>query len=199
MMRIQCMRMLILIMVSCAFQQTESAPSFRLTEAEESPSCDLSSLPADIQSTLKRDLSSWIVQTPERLSKSARSTWDARRPHSCPGMAIGMFEGMKYPAYALLLVPVNPSGPGYKLVIFSRSEDQSSYGMTIVEQSNDHGASNYFLRKASINDFFNEESKRKFQVQAAEAFLIVDSAEEEYEADLYFWSNGHFRREPVDE
>ncbi len=63
----------------------------------------------------------------------------------------------------------------------------------------DHGASNYFIRKVLISRFFSAESKRKFQVQVTEAILMVDSAEQEYEADIYFWSNGRFRREPVDD
>jgi hypothetical protein len=71
--------------------------------------------------------------------------------------------------------------------------------MTIVDQSDDRGASNYFIRKVPISKFFSEESKKKFQVQASGGILIVDSAEQEYEADVYFWSNGRFQQQPVDE
>ena len=84
-------------------------------------------------------------------------------------------------------------------MVFIRKTGQPSYEPTVVEQSDDHGASNYFIRKVPISRFFNEESKRKFQVQATEAILMVDSAEQEYEADIYFWSNGRFRQESVDE
>ena len=28
---------------------------------------------------------------------------------------------------------------------------------------------------------------------------MTDSAEQEYEADIYFWSNGRYRQEPVDD
>ena len=31
-----------------------------------------------------------------------------------------------------------------------------------------------------------------------EAILMVDSAENEYEADVYFWANNKFQQEPVD-
>lgn len=88
---------------------------------------------------------------------------------------------------------------GVRLIVFSRKVGLSSYEATVVERSNDNVPSNYFIRKAPMSRFFNEESKRKFQVQATEAILMVDSAEQEYEADIYFWSNGRFRREPVDD
>jgi lipopolysaccharide export system protein LptC len=88
---------------------------------------------------------------------------------------------------------------GYRFLVFSRKTGQPSYEATVVEQSDDKGASNYFIRKVAVSRFFNEESKRKFQVQAAEAILMVDSAETEYEADLYFWSNGRFQQQAVDE
>jgi hypothetical protein len=45
--------------------------------------------------------------------------------------------------------------------------------------SDDHGASNEFIRKVPISEFFSEESNRKFQVQATEAILMEDSAEQE--------------------
>ncbi|HEY6946525.1 MAG TPA: hypothetical protein VI431_15405 [Candidatus Acidoferrum sp.] len=50
-----------------------------------------------------------------------------------------------------------------------------------------------------MSDFFNEESKKRFQVRATDAILTVDSGDQEYEADIYFWSTSGFRHEPVDE
>jgi len=44
----------------------------------------------------------------------------------------------------------------------------------------------------------NEASKKKFQIQAVELVLMVDSAENEYEADVYFCSNDLFRQQWVD-
>jgi hypothetical protein len=70
--------------------------------------------------------------------------------------------------------------------------------MTVVEKSDEQGASNYFVRKVSIRNFLSEESKTRFQVKANEAILKVYSSDQEYESDIYFWSNGHYRQEPVD-
>jgi len=170
------------------------------TRASQSPTlCKLESLPSDIQSRLKGDYSSWKVQEAETLSEHARKTWEGKKPSACPGIAVGLFQGAKTPSYAVLLVPVDHPDAGYRFLVFSRKDGQSPYEATVVEQSDDKGASNYFIRKVPVSRFFDEASKKKFQVQAAEAILMVDSAEQEYEADLYFWSNGRFQQHPVDE
>jgi len=112
---------------------------------------------------------------------------------------MGLFNSAKTPSYALLLVPIGHPDTGYRFLVFSRNTGQSSYEAIVVEQSDDHGASNYFIRRVSIGKFFGEESKRKFQVQATDGIVMTDSAEQEYEADIYFWSKGRYRHEPVDD
>jgi len=190
---------LVLLMITVlAGRRGERSLSVPAEAAEGLALCNLSSLPSDIQSRLKTDFGSWKVQESENLSEYTRKTWAGRKPPACPGIAMGLFQSAKAPAYALLLVPIDHPDARYRLLVFSRKAGQPSYDTTVVEQSDDHGASNYFIRKVSISSFFNEESKRKFQVQAAECILMVDSAEQEYETDIYFWSNGRFRREPVD-
>jgi hypothetical protein len=161
--------------------------------------CKVGSLPSDIQNRLKGEFGSWKVQEPENLSEYTRKTWAGKKPPACPGIAMGLFQNAKDPSYAVLLVPVDHPDAGYRFLVFNRKTGQSSYEATVVEQSDDHRASNYFIRKVPISRFFNEESKRKFQVQATEAILMVDSAEQEYEADIYFWSKGRFQQQPVDE
>lgn len=171
-----------------------------LTKAAERPtSCDPGSLPSDIQSRLKKDFGSWKIQEAKNLSDNARKTWEGRKLPACPGIAIGLFQNAMKASYALLLVPSSHSDAGYRFVVFSPKAEESSYEATIVEQFDDNGSSNYFIRKAPVRDFFNEESKRKFQVQASECIEMIDSAEKEYGAEIYFWSNGHFRHEPVDD
>jgi hypothetical protein len=190
---------MLLMAIVLAFSQAGS-PSLVLARASEGPSpCNLSSLPLDIQNRLKRDFGLWKIQEPENLSEHARKTWEGKKPPVCPGITVGLFQSAKTPSYAVLLVPVDHPDAGYRFLVFSRKTGQPSYETTVVEKSDDHGAANYFIRKVPISDFFGAESKRKFQVQATEAIVMVDSAEQEYEADIYFWSNGRFRQEPVDE
>jgi hypothetical protein len=168
--------------------------------ASQSPTlCKLESLPSDIQSRLKGDYGSWKIQGAETLSEHARKTWEGKRAPACPGIAVGLFRGAKTPAYAVLLVPVDHPDAGYRFLVFSLQTGQPSYEAAVIEQSDDKGASNHFIRKVAVSRFFNEESKKKFQVQATEAILMVVSAEQEYEADLYFWSDGRFQQQPVDE
>jgi hypothetical protein len=166
--------------------------------AEGPPLCNLASLPSDIKNRLKADFGSWKIQEPENLSDYTRKTWEGRKPPACPGIAVGLFQSAKTPSYALLLVPIDRPDAGYRFLVFSRKTGQPSYETTVIENSDDHGAANYFIRKVSLRQFFDEQSKRKFQVEATDCILMVDSAEQEYETDIYFWSNGHFRQEPVD-
>jgi hypothetical protein len=192
--------LIFLMTAALVFGETDSpAPAAPAGAAEGPVPCNFDSLPSDIQNRLKGELATWKVQEPENLSEYSRKTWAGKKPPGCPGIAVGLFQNAKAPSYAVLLVPVGHLDIGFRLVVFSRKVGLSSYEATVVERSNDHGASNYFIRKVPISRFFSEESKRKFQVQATEAILMVDSAEQEYEADIYFWSNGRFRREPVDD
>jgi hypothetical protein len=165
---------------------------------EEPSSCSVRSLPADIQSHLKLDFGSWKVQESGNLSKYARKTWESRKLPGCPGIALGLFQSAKYPGYALLLVPVNHPDAGYRILVFSRSMRGPSYETTFVEKSDEAGASNYFLSKVPIAEFFSDESNKKFQMQTTEAILKVDAGDHEYEADICYWSNGSYRQEPLD-
>ncbi len=181
------------------FGQVGSPSPVPVRAAQEPALCNLGSLPSDIQNRLKSDFGSWKIQEPENLSEYTRKTWAGKKPPACPGIAVGLFQSAKTPSYALLLVPIEHPDAGYRFLVFSRKTGQSSDESTVVEKSDDHGASNYFIRKVPISKFFGEESKRKFQVQATEGIVMTDSAEQEYEADIYFWSNGRYRQEPVDD
>ncbi len=188
-----------LITAGLVFGQTGSPPPVPAGAAEGPALCTLGSLPSDIQNRLKTEYGSWKVQEPENLSEYTRKTWAGKKPPGCPGIAVGRFQTAKTPSYALLLVPIDHADAGYRFLVFSRKTGQPSYETTVVEKSDDRRASNYFIRKVPISSYFSEESKRKFQAQGRDCIEMVDSAEQEYEADIYFWSNGRFRREPVDD
>jgi hypothetical protein len=191
---------LIILMTAALVFGERGSPSPVLAKTAEGTSpCSLGSLPSDIQNRLKGEFGSWKVQEQENLSEYTRKTWAGKKPSACPGIAVGLFQSAKIPSYALLLVPLDHPDAGYRFLVFSSKTGQRSYETTVVEKSDDHGAATYFIRKVSISRYFSEESKRKFQVQATEAILMVDSAEQEYGADIYVWSNGRFRRESVDD
>jgi hypothetical protein len=190
---------LLLLSATLGFGQSGSfSPKPTQTVGQPTP-CNLGSLPLDIQTRLNGDFASWKIQEAAMLSEHARKTWEGKEPAACPGIAVGLFQNAKVVSYAVLLVPVGHPDAGYRFVVFSRKTGQASYEATIIEKFDGHGASNYFMRKVLMGRFFNEDSKRKFQVQTPEGILMIDSAEKEYEADIYFWSNGRYRQEPIDE
>jgi hypothetical protein len=175
--------------------RSQSPPASPL--AQEPLKCSLDSLPSDIQNPLKKDFASWRIQEAETLSERARKTWEARNPKSCPGIAMGLFQGSTTPSYGILLVSTDHPDAGYKLIVFSRPEGKPLYEAFEIGHSNDPGASNYFIGKVVLSDIFGEESKKKYNAQAPEGILMVDSAEQEYKADVYFLSNHAWRREPA--
>jgi hypothetical protein len=160
--------------------------------------CDAGVLPAGVQNRLKADFGGWKLQEPENLSHQARLSWAGKKIPACPGVAAGFFRSPKQTAYAVLLVPSGHPDTAYTFVVFAPQPGDSEYEELVVEKSDQRGASNFYVQQVPVSKFFDETSKKKFQVQATEAVLMVDSAENEYEAEIYFWSNGRFRQEPVD-
>jgi hypothetical protein len=160
--------------------------------------CDTNQLPSEIRDRLRTDFGTWKAQAPDNLSQKARLSWAGKKGTGCPGIALGFFRSARQTSYAVLLVPSEHPDAAYRFVVFSPKVENSAYEELIVEKSDDHGASNFFIQKVPVSKFFDETSKKKFQVQTTEAILMIDSAENEYEADVYFWANNKFQQEPVD-
>jgi hypothetical protein len=87
--------------------------------AEEASVCNLDSLPSDIQTHLKQDFGSWMIQNPKNLSENARKTWAGRKPPACPGIAVGLFQNAKTASYAVLLVPASHPDAAYRFLVFT--------------------------------------------------------------------------------
>lgn len=164
----------------------------------ESSLCQLDSLPTAIQERLKKEYGSWRVQEPASLSQRARKRWESERPLRCPGIAVGSFERAQSTSYALLLVPTVNADAGYRFVVFSQKPGQSNYEPTLLDRLDEAGAANYFVRGTPISKFFDQASKKRFNAYASDAILLFDSAEKEYEVDVYYWSASHYRHDPVD-
>jgi hypothetical protein len=160
--------------------------------------CNVTQLPAEIQNRIRTGFGTWRVQAPENLSQQARLSWAGKKSSGCPGIAVGQFVSPKHTSYAVLLVPSDHPDAAYRFVVFDPQAESSAYVELVVEKSDAHGASNFFIQMVPISKFFDETSKKKFHVQAIEGILMVDSANKEYEADIYFWSEDRFRQEPVD-
>jgi hypothetical protein len=96
------------------------------------------------------------------------------------------------------IAPQDHADAGYNFLVFSPKDGQASYEMRTVKQPSESGAANFFIHAVRIGKFFDEQSRRKFQAKTSEGILLVDSAEKEYEADVYFWTNGSYQHQPVD-
>jgi hypothetical protein len=188
-------------LIAAALANGRAKPSLETapTLAEAPDLCNLGSVPSEIQNRLKADFASWKIQEPENLSDYSRKTWAGRKPPTCPGIAVGLFQSAKTASYAFLLVPRDHPDTGYRFVVFTLKSAQASYEATSLEQSDTPGASSYFIRKVPASQFFSSESKKRFHLGATECILMVDSAEQEYGTDIYFWANGHYQHEPVDD
>src|ERR1700676_2622197 len=140
-----------MFLIAATFLGQAGSPSPVPARATEEPApCKLGSLPSDIQSHLKGNFGTWKIQEAQTLSEHARKTWEGKKPPACPGAAVGLFQGTKTRSYAVLLVPADHPDAGYRFLVFSRKDGQSPYEATVVEQSDDKGASNYFIRKVPV-------------------------------------------------
>jgi len=167
--------------------------------ANQSPTlCKVASLPSDIQNRLKSDFGSWKIQEPTDLSPRAHERRESEMPLECSGIAVGHFESAKTRSYAILLVPVAHADGGYRFLVFSEKAGQPTYEARLLDKLDQNGAANYFIHRTPISKFFDEPSRKKFQAHTVDGILLVDSAENEYEVEVYFWSGGRYRHEPID-
>ena len=160
--------------------------------------CKVESLPSDIQNRLKEEYGSWKIQEPTDLSQRAREAWEPEKPLACPGIAVGHFESAKTLSYAVLLVPTGHADEGYRFLVFSQTLGQPGYEVRVLDKLDDKGAANYYIQSTPISKFFDEPSRKKFQAYTVDGILLVDSAENEYGVEVYFWSGGRYRHEPID-
>jgi hypothetical protein len=172
-------------------------PAAPAAATEESAVCKRELLPPDLQDRLNKEFGSWHIQEPATLSAHVKERWRAEKPLDCPGLAAGKFETDTSESYVVLLVPTAGKESGNRLVAFSTMPNQHEYEMKLIEASRSDGA-NLFIRRITLDKFFDEQSRRRFGISTKEGFLLVDSGENEYEADVYFWVKDHYQHEPVD-
>lgn len=190
--------LLLVLALTLVFSQQRSLLPEVAKPAEGNGVCKLESLPQEIRNRLTMEFASWKVQLPETLNPHAHERWESEKPQQCPGIAIGQFEKDKTISYGVLLAHQGQADASYKFLVFSPRRGTPSFEMRVLDQSADGGGSNLFIRGVGIGKFFSESSKRKFRVQAREGILFVDSGENEYEADIYFWVGDAYQHQPVD-
>jgi hypothetical protein len=165
---------------------------------QESSLCRLDSLPTAIQHRLKQEYGPWKIQEPSNLSQRAREAWEPKKPLACPGVAVGYFESAKVLSYSVLLVPTGHVDEGYRFLVFSQKVGQPDYEVRVLDKLDEKGAANYYIQSTPVSKFFDEPSRKKFQAHTKDGILLTDSGENEYGVEVYFWSGGRYRHEPVD-
>lgn len=189
----------LLILLWCCFSVGQQNAAERPTMTEGPTSlCAPASLPKNIRDTLTTKFADMKIQASTSLGPGALKRWQSEKPLRCPGIARGEFVGTKEPSYAVLLVPRTLKGNGYKLLSFSRMPGKTLYSSAALEESDKDVSSNFFIRAAALNRFFDEQSRRKFHSRTKDGILLVDSGNDEYEANIFFWTIKEFKHEPVD-
>ena len=67
-----------------------------------------------------------------------------------------------------------------------------------IEESEKGATADYFIHQVAIRRFFDQQSRKKFKVQASDGILFAAVGKNEYETDVYFRGNGAFQHEPVE-
>ena len=165
----------------------------------ELPSCGRDSLPAELQHKLETNFSLWKIQDISSLSVRAKERWQGEKPLACPGIAVGQFEIPGQLSYAFLLVPRQKPDSAYRIVVFSPNPDHSAFSLEPIDEWEKGGAANNFIHTVAITKVFSAELIRKLKVGTRDGILVVESAQDEYGVDVFFWSNGAFRHEPIDD
>ena len=155
--------------------------------------CRLESLPEDIRGSLTRRFSDWKIQDPTSLSPSARESWAAQKPLTCPGIAAGHFQNAKDPAYALLLIPTDPSDPEFALIVFTQISDRGLYAYKLVERL-EKGGSDSFMLSAPISRYVQDESILKSRSRPGDGVLVV-TAGAKTQAYVYYWASDGYQRQ----
>jgi hypothetical protein len=167
--------------------------------ASEIPSCRLDSLPSELQHALESKFSSWKIQDTSNLSARAKEHWQAEKPLACPGVAIGQFETSGQLSYAVLLIPKQNPDSAYKILVFSPNPGDLTPALRPIDEWNKGGAASNFIHTVSIAKVFSAEWIRKLNVKTKDGILAVESGEDEYGVEVFFFSNGAFRHEPIDD
>jgi len=160
--------------------------------------CSLRTLPAELQKRLGAEFSSWKVQKPSDLSETAKVRWHSAKYAGCPGLDVGEFRENKRQSYAVLLVPREKPDSAYRMIIFTPSAPEFKQEFQVVDSGNAVGASNFFLHIVRTEKLFDTTSLSTYQIRTKEALLLFDAGKDEYEVDVYYWSDDGYRSLPLD-
>jgi len=170
----------------------------RSEASDDSGRCASTVIPQPVQEYIQRNYGAWKIQDEAGLNPRAYERWKAELPLACPGFAAGLFGSDGKPLYAALLVPAESKMRGHKLIILNAAANGQGYVGKVVDESTHGNGGNIFIRAAKIDDFMSHQDREKFHLRGKDGLLFFDAADDEYEVDFYFLSNGRYQREPID-
>jgi hypothetical protein len=159
--------------------------------------CQIETLPKDIRDTLERRFYGWKVQDSSNLLPKIRQKWAATAPLACPGIASGHFEDSRSVAYALLLVPVDRSANGYRLVVFSAPSGQSFYGFKVLDQTA-LNSSSFFIHAVAVDRVFDSSAKKQFHPRGSDAIMLAFADDKSAFQNVFYWKGDSYDHAQLD-
>ncbi len=157
--------------------------------------CDPSSVPKAVRQALTATFPSWrVMRTADLEDPYHRELWLKAHAKECPGIAIGRFATRVAHSFAVLLIPTDPGKPGYKLVVFSTTQ-QGRVRAVVMEEVDYPIARSQVISRLPPGRYFNAERTRSVRL-TLDGILIEQM---EVGASLYYWSGGAYQRLAVSE
>lgn len=100
------------------------------------------------------------------------------------------------PWYVFLLVPSEHPNSAYRIVI-ARSAGRGGVDAQVIAASDSAGEGDFFIRVVSLSAVFNARFLTGLEVK--DGIMLTDRAQNENGAEVYFWKDGKFTFEPVDQ
>jgi hypothetical protein len=160
------------------------------------PACHPEAFPSGIGTILKEQYGGWKVQDASSLSSRGLRNWVSiqKRASGCPGIAIGRFENSNL-SYALLLVREAHPDAGYRLIVFRRPSATTDYRATVVDKFDGAGSTNFFIETVEIGGYFSSEQRKQLGIAASEGIFMMETAENEFGGEVFFWTRNGYRYE----
>lgn len=154
--------------------------------------CAASSMPREIQSYLTRKFDGWRIKQASDLGPLALGNSKYLNLR-CPGVAVGEFRPATGAVFALLLVPVARPHTAHQLVVFYRTPRTRDVHSEILDRLAPPDRGDSVISAVKLAEVFSAEYVRS--LVSKEGIKITDPSG----TFVYFWQDGKFRSEFLDE
>ena len=151
--------------------------------------CATSNLAVGVRELLNSKFGDLRSKTLADLEGDDQRLWLTSNPRSCPGIAVGNFEGSGKPEYAILLIPASGTEVEYKVVVFAAVNGSSQYRTTVLDYGSSTPNSGLVLSRvpSGRQTGFDETKSVSLKLDGINVEWLEKSSV------LYYYSNGRFR------